>query len=1046
MAVMTQEQITLSSVVDGVNGQDGTDALACNTAFSYRYTVGNKLTANHTWFNRTPKIGDMFNVLCASQYFTTFEITEVGDTSSTAVSRIERNIKGADGAAGKDGEKGDKGDKGDTGAAGAQGGGWFRVDTDYAETVTSIPVGKLYPNTIAPQVGDTVVYKSGRIGSITAVSSSAYTITLRSATLQGATGPTGATGPQGPQGVQGNTGATGPQGPQGIQGVAGAEGKSIRQIVNQRLIETTYETAKIWATYKNDTWADITIPEWNVGDTCFLAITITDRNNEIGYIRCEILGFEGSTLRANNLDFMMGATGADGRMLYATCTTDAGTAAKVATLASGSLTLTAGATVSVKFTNANSVASPTLNIAGTGAKAIYLNGAALTNSAYYWVAGATVTFIYDGNYWNIADASALTKANEANSAAANAQTTANNAQSAADKAQDDVDALANRVSTAETQISQNAEQIALRATKTEVNQTLDGYYTKTQTDAAISTKANEITSSVSSTYATKTELNKKASDYTIEIYNGTGGNPKPVKFASFNYSTCNSENGIAAKIGMVSGHGNGTSYAFLQDVIIRVNHTGTVEIDNTKQYGAETPTYDGAVRQYGDVFAVIDTTNKIVDCYCLMGQYSHVNMTPWKRLTYSSGGTVTQHTSCTVYSSGTKVWANNSDIALQTSVDDLTTRVTTNETKITQTEKSIASHASSISGHESRMSTVEQTAEGLTVSLQTTNNNVAASQSTADKAQAAAEAAAKTATNFLKYDDTNGLQIGNNQSGSWVGTRTQQTASAFNILGAAGEVLASYGAALVELGKNAANAVIKLCAGAGSIRVEDKSDEGMFENTMCLSSDRVSLEGAEFAGVNAESLIISMGGITTPEGTTQLATQKYHRRTYFNAVNDDVGMGHGDAFVKIGASKTEETDDVTTYHAASSVLITPESINLQSDAMTVNGKKLGATVLWENPSPTANFDAQTLTIEGMSEYTSVLIEFKGTTSAKYSYQQMFSCPNPTLNYRLMAYKASGGIYYRDTSFNGDDVIFAQGYNESTAGSSNIIPLRIIGII
>lgn len=167
-----------------------------------------------------------------------------------------------------------------------------------------------------------------------------------------------------------------------------------------------------------------------------------------------------------------------------------------------------------------------------------------------------------------------------------------------------------------------------------------------------------------STYATKTDLNKKANDFTIELYNGTGGNPKPVRFASFNYSTCNSENGISAKISMVSGHGNGTSYAFLQDVIIRVNHSGGVEVDNFKYYGADTGTYDGATRQYGDIFWLVDTTNKIVDFYVLMGQYARLYQTPWKRLTYSSGGTVTQHTSCTVYSSGTKAWANNSNIAL----------------------------------------------------------------------------------------------------------------------------------------------------------------------------------------------------------------------------------------------------------------------------------------------------------------------------------------------------------------------------------------------
>lgn len=166
----------------------------------------------------------------------------------------------------------------------------------------------------------------------------------------------------------------------------------------------------------------------------------------------------------------------------------------------------------------------------------------------------------------------------------------------------------------------------------------------------------------------RTAWNNKANDFSIEIYNGTSGNPKPVRFASFNYSTCGSENGIAAKISMVSGHGNGSSYAFLQDAIIRVTHTGGVTVDNFKYYGAETPTYDGAVRQYGDIFWLIDETNKIVDFYCLMGQYARMYQTPWKRLTYSTGGSVTQHTSCTVYSSGTMNWANNSEIALTSDI------------------------------------------------------------------------------------------------------------------------------------------------------------------------------------------------------------------------------------------------------------------------------------------------------------------------------------------------------------------------------------------
>ena len=93
-----------------------------------------------------------------------------------------------------------------------------------------------------------------------------------------------------------------------------------------------------------------------------------------------------------------GTAGKDGQMLYATCDTAAGTVAKVASLAAGSLSLKAGATVAVKFTYANTVSSPTLNIAGTGAKAMYIQGV----RDVYWTDGATVTFTYDGINWRVA--------------------------------------------------------------------------------------------------------------------------------------------------------------------------------------------------------------------------------------------------------------------------------------------------------------------------------------------------------------------------------------------------------------------------------------------------------------------------------------------------------------------------------------------------------------------------------------------------------------------------------------------------------------------
>ena len=74
-----------------------------------------------------------------------------------------------------------------------------------------------------------------------------------------------------------------------------------------------------------------------------------------------------------------------------TCATAAATAAKVATLASGTLTLKAGVTVAVKLRMPTSASSPTLNVAGTGAKAIYTQGVRYA----YWRANSTVVFTYD---------------------------------------------------------------------------------------------------------------------------------------------------------------------------------------------------------------------------------------------------------------------------------------------------------------------------------------------------------------------------------------------------------------------------------------------------------------------------------------------------------------------------------------------------------------------------------------------------------------------------------------------------------------------------
>ncbi|MEG2533484.1 MAG: phage tail spike protein [Gordonibacter sp.] len=92
-----------------------------------------------------------------------------------------------------------------------------------------------------------------------------------------------------------------------------------------------------------------------------------------------------------------GKNGVDGKMLYGACNTASATSEKVTASTIAGFTLYDGASVSVKFTYANTASAPTLNVNGTGARQVRLNG---TNDAY-WMSSATVAFVYDGAFWQV---------------------------------------------------------------------------------------------------------------------------------------------------------------------------------------------------------------------------------------------------------------------------------------------------------------------------------------------------------------------------------------------------------------------------------------------------------------------------------------------------------------------------------------------------------------------------------------------------------------------------------------------------------------------
>ena len=98
-----------------------------------------------------------------------------------------------------------------------------------------------------------------------------------------------------------------------------------------------------------------------------------------------------------------GKDGANGKMLYGTCNTTASTTAK-SVVCSEATSLYTGLTITVKFSTANTVLAPTLNVNGLGAKAIWVDNAVTsTSNCLFWNTNALITFTYDGTQWLVID-------------------------------------------------------------------------------------------------------------------------------------------------------------------------------------------------------------------------------------------------------------------------------------------------------------------------------------------------------------------------------------------------------------------------------------------------------------------------------------------------------------------------------------------------------------------------------------------------------------------------------------------------------------------
>lgn len=355
---------------DGIPGKNGENGETSYVHFAYATSADGK-----TGFSTTDTVGKTY----MGQY-ADFEKADSEDPTKYRWSKFqgpqgpqgEQGPQGLQGLQGEKGEQGIPGPTGETGATGATGPqgpagkdgtngktSYFHIKYSPVENPTSSQMSEI-PNTY---IGTYVDY-----------------------TEQGSTDPSKYTwyrfqGLQGAQGIQ------------GIPGTNGADGKT-----SYLHIKYSNDGGKTFTSNSGETVGDYIgqCTDFNKDDPTTVGVyTWSKIKGETGETGPK--GEKGET-GAQGPQGQTGAAGKDGQMLYATCDTAAGTVAKVASLAAGTLSLKAGATVAVKFTYANTASSPTLNIAGTGAKAMYIQGV----RDVYWTDGATVTFTYDGINWRVA--------------------------------------------------------------------------------------------------------------------------------------------------------------------------------------------------------------------------------------------------------------------------------------------------------------------------------------------------------------------------------------------------------------------------------------------------------------------------------------------------------------------------------------------------------------------------------------------------------------------------------------------------------------------
>ena len=374
-------------------------------------------------------------------------------------------------------------------------------------------------------------------------------------------------------------------------------------------------------------------------------------------------------------------------------------------------------------------------------------------------------------------------------------TKANAAKSAADAAQADANALKTRMTSAETSITQNSQQIALRATKTEMNTAVaDAKKAGTDAQANVNALANRVTAAETSITqnadaialrATKTEvsaikttadsvatqlntkgLHKAVVDlldtttynadtyypvvgttipytgyHTFEINNQLEANSAPSWSTHSNKGfTCN----VSARM-IASGWGTTKTDMRGWIDLFSYNFCDKMPAYITQMGKSSAPVF--YLRGGGKYYIYTDykcTWTVKTAAYTVSNESVEPTTTPANDSLLVNNWT----NNTRLKTAETSIKQNSDAIALRATKDELSaldTRVTSAESSITVMANSIASNVTETTNLGTRTTTLEQTADGLTARIGTAEDDIATAQSTANTAKTNAATAQSTA-------------------------------------------------------------------------------------------------------------------------------------------------------------------------------------------------------------------------------------------------------------------------------------------------------------